>query len=160
MKTRMLSGSTLAALIVGALYTLPAAALTCQPGEEAYGEPPQCIKKGDIKPQLDVEKYSGSQKSQAEACNKSNAARTVIRDSGDEIERLNNSINAAQHEVQDAKGADKDAPKAKVAELKAQRKAEEKKLKQAQADELAAKKAYRKATKQVKKDKGTSLNCI
>ncbi|MDE2599897.1 MAG: hypothetical protein KGL40_09770 [Rhodocyclaceae bacterium] len=142
MSIRTISGSTLAILLCGALYSLPAAA------ESA-------------KPQLDVGKYTGAQKAQAEACNKTNTARAAISAAGEEIERLNTSINAAEHKVQDAaKGPDKDAAKAKVAELKAQRKAEQPKLKQAQADELAGAKEYRKAAKQGKKEKVEALDCI
>ena len=113
------------------------------------------------KPQLDAEKYSGAQKAEALACNKVNAAIAAITQSGDEITRLNTSINAVQHEVQDAPtGAASDAAKAKVDSLKNKRKAEEQKLKQAQADELVGKKEHRKALKQGHKDKAESLNCI
>ena len=59
-----------------------------------------------------------------------------------------------------AAGPAKDAAKAKVADLKAQRKVEEAKLKQAQADEQAGDKDYRKAVKQGKKDKVDPLNCL
>lgn len=161
MSIRNLSGSTLAILVCGAIYSLPAAALSCPPGERPHGNPAQCVKTEAAKPQLDSEKYSGAQKAQAEACNKANAAHAAIVEAGEEIARLNNNINATQHEAQDAStGAAKDAAKAKVAELKAKRKAEEQKLKQAQADEQAGDKAYRKAVKQGKKDKVDPLNCL
>lgn len=161
MSIRKLSGSTLAILLVGAAYTLPAAAVTCPPGEEARGVSAQCEKPPMTKPQLDAEKYTGAQKAEAQACNKANAAHAAIVASSDEITRLNTELSAAQHAVQDAaKGAAKDAAKAKVAELKAQRKAEEKKLSQARADESAAKKDQRAVKKQLKKEKQESLNCL
>jgi hypothetical protein len=161
MSIRTLSRSTVAILLAGAAFSLPAAAMNCPPGEVARGTPPQCEKRDQAKPQLDAEKYSGALKAEAQACNKANAAHSAIMQSGEEIERLNASINAAQHEVQDAaKGAAKDAAKAKVADLKAKRKVEEDKLKQAQADELAGNKEHRKAVKAVKKEKAEPLNCI
>lgn len=161
MNVRIPSSRTLAILFAGVAFSLPAAALTCPPGQVERGTPPQCEKRDQAKPQLDVAKYSGAQKAEAEACNKANAAHAVIMQAGEEIERLNASINAAQHEVQDAaKGAAKDAAKAKVADLKAKRKVEEDKLKQAQADELAGNKEHRKAVKAVKKEKAEPLNCI
>ena len=161
MSIRTLSASTIALFLAGAAFSLPAAALNCPMGEEAHGTPPQCVKRDDAKPQLDVEKYSGAQKAEAQACNKTNAAHAAVLQAGDEIARLNTSINAAQHEVQDAaKGPAKDAASAKVTELKAKRQVEEGKLKQAQADERAGKKEHRKAVKQAKKDKVDSLNCL
>lgn len=139
MSTRILSASTI--LLSCIALSLPASVLA--------------------KPQLDAEKYTGAQKAEAQACNKANAAHAAITQSGEEIERLNTSINAAQHEVQDAaKGAANDAAKAKVADLKAKRKAEEGKLKQAQADELVGKKEHRKALKQAKQEKAEPLNCL
>jgi hypothetical protein len=161
MSIRKLSGSTLAILLCGAIYSLPAAALTCPPGEKASGDPAQCVKREAAKPQLDADKYNGAQKAQAQACNKANAAHAAIVEAGEEITRLNTNLNAAQHEVQDAaKGPAKDAAKAKVADLKAKRKVEQKKLEQAQADELAGDKEYRKAVKQAKKDKSEVLDCL
>lgn len=161
MSIRNISGSTLAILLCGAAFSLPAAALQCPPGERPHGNPAQCIKAEAAKPQLDPEKYSGAQKAQAQACNKANAAHTAIVEATEEISRLNTNINAAQHAVQDAStGADKDVAKAKVADLKAKRKTEEQKLKQAQADEQAGDKAYRKALKQGKKDKVDALDCL
>ena len=59
-----------------------------------------------------------------------------------------------------AKGAAKDAAKAKVADLKAKRKVEQQKLEQAQADELAGDKEYRKAARQGKKEKVEALDCL
>lgn len=159
MSRRILSVSPLAMLL--AALSLPAAALTCPPGEKAHGDPAQCVKREAAKPQLDTGKYQGAQQAQAQACNKANAAHAAIVQSGEEIERLNNSINAAQHERQEAaKGPAKDAAKAKIADLKAKRKAEQQKLKQAQADELAGDKEYRKAVKQGKKDKAEALDCL
>jgi hypothetical protein len=161
MSIRTLSRSTVAILIAGAAFSLPVAAMTCPHGEVERGTPPQCEKRDQAKPQLDVAKYSGAQKTEAEACNKANAAHAAIMQAGEEIERLNASINAAQHDVQDAAaGAAKDAAKAKVADLKAKRKVEEDKLKKAQADELAGHKEHRKAVKAVKKEKAEPLNCI
>ena len=161
MSIRICSARTLATLLAGAAFSLPAAALTCPHGEVARGTPAQCEKWDQAKPQLDVEKYTGALKTEAQSCNKTNAARAAIMQAGEEIERLNASINVAQHEVQDAaKGAPKDAAKAKVADLKAKRKVEEDKLKQAQADELAGSKEHRKAVKAVKKEKAEPLNCI
>lgn len=159
MSIRTLSASPLAIFLT--MLALPAAALTCPPGEKASGEPAQCVKREAAKPQLEVEKYNGAQKAQAQACNKANAAHAAIVAAGEEITSLNTNLNAAQHEVQDAaKGPAKDAAKAKVADLKAKRKVEQKKLEQAQADELAGDKEYRKAVKQGKKDKVDPLNCL
>jgi|SRR5690606_14601190 len=159
MSIRILSASPVAVLL--AALSLPAAALTCPPDQKAYGDPAQCVKREAAKPQLDVEKYTGIQKVQAQACNKANAAHAAIVAAGEEITRLNTNLNAAQHDVQDAAtGPAKDAAKAKVAELKAKRKAEQKKLEQAQADELAGDKEYRKAARQGKKEKVEALDCL
>ncbi|HWV18852.1 MAG TPA: hypothetical protein VNZ68_09800 [Rhodocyclaceae bacterium] len=159
MSIRILSASPVAVLL--AALSLPAAALTCPPGEKASGEPAQCMKREAAKPQLDVEKYNGAQKAQAQACNKANAAHAAIVAAGDEITRLNTNLNAAQHDVQEAaKGPAKDAAKAKVADLKAKRKVEQQKLEQAQADELAGDKEYRKAARQGKKEKVEALDCL
>ena len=159
MSIRTLSISSIATLL--AALALPAAALTCPPGEKASGDPAQCMKREAAKPQLDVEKYNGAQKAQAQACNKANAAHAAIVEAGETITRLNTNINAAQHEAHAAaKGPAKDAAKTKVADLKATRKAEEQKLQQAQADELAGDKEYRKAVKQGKKEKIEALDCL
>lgn len=161
MSIRKLPASTLVALLCGAAFSLPAAALQCPPGERPHGNPAQCVKIEAAKPQLDPEKYSGAQKAQAVACNKANTAHAAIVEAGEAITRLNTNINAAQHEAADAAaGPAKDAAKAKVADLKTQRKAEEAKLKQAQADERAGDKEYRKAVKQGEKDKVDALNCL
>jgi hypothetical protein len=130
MSNRAFSVSTLAAFLVGAACALPAAAaMTCPPGEEAHGMPEKCVKKYEPKPQLDVEKYSGAQKAQAQACNKANAAHDAIMHSTGEITRINTSLDTAQYEASKLpKGPEKDAAKAKVTELKTQRKAEEKTL--------------------------------
>ena len=147
-----------AVILASAVYAAPAMALVCPMGEVPSGKvPEQCVKRDAAKPQLDVEKYSGAQKAQAIACNKTNAAHTAIVESSTEIARINTSINEAQHQKQHH---DKAAAEADIAKWKELRKTEEAKLKQAQADENAGKKAHRKAVRQLKKDGGTSLDCI
>lgn len=162
MKIQKLSRNIVgASLFAAAFYALPAFALKCPPGEVAKGKPAQCVKRDAPKPQLDVEQYSGAQKTQAMACNKVNTARSTIVETAQEIERINTSLDRAQHDLKSVpKGADRTEAKAKVDEWKAKRKAEMAKLKQAHTDEMAATKEHRKALKQVKKEKAASLNCI
>lgn len=151
-----------AVILASAVYAVPAMALVCPMGEEpSSNNPKQCVKRDAPKPQLDVEKYSGAQKMQAEACNKTNAAHASIIDTSNEIARINTSINEAQVAQKNAPTPEaKGTAATEVAKWKQERKELEAKLKKAQADENAAKKEHRKAVRQLKKDGGTSLDCI
>jgi hypothetical protein len=160
MSKAWLSKGISALVFAGAAYVTPAAALVCPAGEVPAGNPEQCVKRDAPKPQLDVGKYSGAQKAQAEACNRINAAHVAIIESSNEISRINVSLNDAYQRAKKADGDDKTAAEADITRWKALRKAQEDTLKQARAEENDGKKAYRKADRQLVKDGGSSLKCF
>lgn len=149
-----------AMLLMGVGYALPAAAITCPHGEEPAKDGKTCTKWEAPKPQLDVSKYEGAQKQEAEACNKLNQAKTDGSTITKEIESLSSSIDTHYVEYRKLpKGAEKDKVKGEIDKLKADRKAAEAKLGKAKSDMTAGKKEVRAAKKALKKEKKESLNC-
>lgn len=150
-----------AAFIIGSGSAL-AADVACPPNEIPANKGAQtCVKRDTPKPQVDVAQYKGAQKTQAEACNKANAAQGTIIQSADEIARINTSLNEAyHHKLKPHEGHTKAEAESDIAKWKDQRKAEETKLRAAQKDLNAAKKEHRAAVKAVKKEGAKPLECM
>lgn len=148
--------------VLGSLYAGSALAVYCPPGETPANKSAMssCVANPEPKPQLDASKYTGAQKTEAEACNTINTAQKAVNDSSEEVGRISTDLDQAQLAAKKATGADHDAAVAKVKELKEKRKAEMDKLSKAQKDLTKAKRDHRKALKQEKKEGAKPLNCV
>ncbi|HTJ97293.1 MAG TPA: hypothetical protein VL381_07470 [Rhodocyclaceae bacterium] len=150
-----------AALLVSASYAASAAALTCPVGEIPAKDAKTCVPRDDPKPQLDINKFNGSLRTQAVACNAVNETQAIIVTSATEISRINASLNDAQHELQKLpKDGNKAEAQAKIDNWKNLRSVEEKKIREAEKAQRIAKKKQRAAAKQVEKEGMKPLDCL